>query len=170
MSPFPSTQYCNQFSSLHIVRCCNLSDELRRRKYNTHLGIWGHTLRDNKAFLNYFDIIIIPLALGPLVNSTQYLDKISSHMNNNTAYISVPATSPSGAVVNYLLPSAMNNIDSKFIPFCSPPPGSTFPKGQIIVKCNATDKPDNKTAIATFRVRVTAEPCVNFNTYTNSNS
>jgi parallel beta-helix repeat protein len=133
-----------------------------------NLGIWGHTLRDNKAFLKYFDNVIIPLALGPLVNSTQYLDKFSSHLNNNTLFISVPATSPSGAVVNYLLPSAMNNIDSKFIPVCSHPPGSIFPKGQTIVKCTATDKPDNKTAIATFTVQVTAEPCVNYNTYTNT--
>jgi parallel beta-helix repeat protein len=133
-----------------------------------NLGIWGHVVEDNKAFLNYFDNVIIPLALGPLVNSTQYLDKFSSHMNNNTAYISVPATSPSGTVVNYLLPSAMNNIDSKFIPVCNRPPSSTFPKGQTIVKCTATDKPDNKTAIATFTVQVTAEPCVNYNSYTNT--
>ena len=132
-----------------------------------NLGIWGHVVEDNKAFLNYFDNVIMPLALGPLVNSTQYLDKFSSNMNNAT-YISVPATSPSGAVVNYLLPSAMNNIDGKFIPVCSPPPGSTFPIGQTIVKCTATDKPDNKTAIATFTVQVTAEPCVNYNIYTNT--
>jgi YVTN family beta-propeller protein len=30
-----------------------------------NLGIWGHTLVNNKAFLNYFDHNIIPLALGP---------------------------------------------------------------------------------------------------------
>jgi mannuronan 5-epimerase len=37
------------------------------------LGLWGHRLINNKAFLNYFDNTIIPLALGPpLVNSTQY--------------------------------------------------------------------------------------------------
>ena len=29
-----------------------------------NLGIWGHTLVYNKAFLNYFDNTIIPLALG----------------------------------------------------------------------------------------------------------
>jgi hypothetical protein len=57
----------------------------------------------------------MPLALGPLVNSSQYLDKFSSNVNNssNTTYISVPAASPSGAVVNYLLPTALNNIDGK---------------------------------------------------------
>ena len=30
-----------------------------------NLGIWGHIVEDNKTFLNYFDNVIIPLALGP---------------------------------------------------------------------------------------------------------
>jgi hypothetical protein len=30
-----------------------------------NLGIWGHIVEDNKAFLNYFDNVIMPLALGP---------------------------------------------------------------------------------------------------------
>ncbi|HET7283207.1 MAG TPA: hypothetical protein VFI70_00845, partial [Nitrososphaeraceae archaeon] len=30
-----------------------------------NLGIWGHIVEDNKAFLNYFDNVIIPLALCP---------------------------------------------------------------------------------------------------------
>ena len=53
-----------------------------------NLGIWGHAVEDNKAFLKYFDNVIIPLALGPPVNSTQYLNKFSS-MNNGATYISV---------------------------------------------------------------------------------
>ena len=52
---------------------------------------------------------------------------------NNADYISVPATNPSRAVANYLLPSGIN-IDGKFIPACSPPSGSTFPIGQTKVK------------------------------------
>ena len=38
-----------------------------------NLGIWGHELITNAAFLNYFDNVIMPIALG----ST---DKISSSM------------------------------------------------------------------------------------------
>jgi hypothetical protein len=30
-----------------------------------NLGIWGHILVNNKAFLNYFDNVILPLALDP---------------------------------------------------------------------------------------------------------
>jgi hypothetical protein len=37
-------------------------DYMKGRVIN--LGIWGHTLVDNNAFLNYFDNTIIPLALG----------------------------------------------------------------------------------------------------------
>ena len=36
-----------------------------------NLGIWGHVVEDNVAFLKYFDNVIIPLALGQPVNSTQ---------------------------------------------------------------------------------------------------
>ena len=41
-----------------------------------NLGIWGHTLVDNKAFLNYFDNTIIPLALG-------------SHIPNEKEFVSM---------------------------------------------------------------------------------
>jgi HYR domain len=115
-----------------------------------NLGIWGHIVEDNKAFLHYFDNVIIPLALGPLVNSTQYVHKV-----DNATYISIPATSPSGAVVSYLLPSDMsNNTDSQFIIVCRPPPGFTFPIGETLVKCTGTDKADNKNEIATFTIGV----------------
>jgi len=30
-----------------------------------NLGIWGHELANNTAFLNYFNKVIIPIALGP---------------------------------------------------------------------------------------------------------
>jgi hypothetical protein len=94
----------------------------------------------------------------------QYIDKFST-ANGNT-FITVPATSPSGAVVNYLLP--FKNIGSKFIPVCTPPPGSTFPIGDTKVKCTATDKTDNKNIISTFTVKVTAEPCARYDLYTNT--
>src|ERR671924_1326175 len=79
----------------------------------------------------------MPLALGPLVNSTQYLAKILSNLNN-TAYISVDAKGPFGAIVNYPLPAAMNSNNGRFIPVCTPPSGSTFPIGETVVKCTGT--------------------------------
>ena len=130
-----------------------------------NLGIWGHVVEDNKTFVRYFDNVILPLALGQPVNSTQYNDKFSSV--NGAIYISVSATAPSGAVVNYP-PPPFKSIGSKFIPVCTPPPGSTFPIGATKVRCIATDKTDNKTIIATFTVKVTAEPCINYNMDTNT--
>ncbi|PWU82062.1 MAG: hypothetical protein DLM72_03770, partial [Candidatus Nitrosopolaris wilkensis] len=118
------------------------------------LGIWGHTLWRNTVFLNYFDNVIIPIALGPPVTEMQYLQKVSSNINNDTSNILVAATGPSGAVVSYLLPSDIINIDGQFIPVCRPPSGSTFPIGETMVKCTATDNANNNTAIATFIVRV----------------
>jgi hypothetical protein len=35
------------------------------------LGIWGHVVEHKKAFISYFDNVIIPLALGPPVNNTE---------------------------------------------------------------------------------------------------
>ncbi len=128
-----------------------------------NLSIWGHTVDTNQAFLKYFDNIILPLALGPPVNSTQYIDKFSNA--DGTVHITVSATSPSGAVVNYLLP--FSGIGSKFIPVCTPPSGSTFPIGKTMVKCVATDKLDNKSDTATFIVNVTEEPCVSYDINTN---
>jgi hypothetical protein len=115
-----------------------------------NLGIWGHVVTNNKAFLNYFDNVLIPDVLGPAI---QYLPRVSLD-THNANYILLPTTGPSGAVVNYLLPSALANMDPQFIPVCTPAPGSTFPIGKTMVKCTATDKAGNNTAIATFTVEV----------------
>ena len=52
--------------------------------------------------------------------------------------------------------------------FATPPPGSIFPIGDTKVRCIAADKTDNKTIIATFTVKVTPEPCINYNMDTNT--
>ncbi len=133
------------------------------------LGIWGHTLTDNKSFLNYFDNVIMPLALGPPVSVAQYLQKVSSNADNirynkATPYLHpvitlppmvVAATGPSGAVVSYPVPSAMNNnnTSSQSSLVCSPPSGSVFPIGNTIVRCTATNS-NNNNSTATFTVQV----------------
>jgi hypothetical protein len=45
-----------------------------------NLGIWGHTLTKNKAFLDYFDNVIIPLAFG----STNNIPKIQTLFSNTS--------------------------------------------------------------------------------------
>jgi N,N-dimethylformamidase beta subunit-like protein/copper-binding protein NosD len=110
------------------------------------LGFWGHKVMHNKSFLNYLDNMIIPLALGPLVSIKQYI-----HNVNNGTYVLVPATSLDGAFITYLLPFTIND---KFISVCKPPPGSTFPIGETIVSCTATDKVDNKNEAVTSTIKV----------------
>ncbi|MDH5265210.1 MAG: HYR domain-containing protein, partial [Betaproteobacteria bacterium] len=68
------------------------------------------------------------------------------------ASIAVDATSPSGAVVNYVA-TATDAVDPTPVVNCAPPSGSTFPVGTIAVTCNATDASGNS-ATASFRVTV----------------
>ena len=74
---------------------------------------------------------------------------ISFHSN-----LTVTATSASGAIVNYTLPTATDNIDPIVTVTCVPASGSTFPVGTTTVTCSATDTAGN-TAHSSFTVTVT---------------
>ena len=71
------------------------------------------------------------------------------------ADVSVDPSSPSGAVVNYTTPTA---VDEDAIPpavVCSPASGSTFPVGVTTVTCQTSDPDDAQGSVsATFRVHV----------------
>jgi hypothetical protein len=56
-----------------------------------HLGIWGHIVKDNPVFIEYFDKVIIPLALGKNITTENdlfvkymkmYTDNSSDAMKN----------------------------------------------------------------------------------------
>lgn len=123
-----------------------------------NLGIWGHTLTDNTAFLNYIDNKIIPFALSsPLINIPIITAKLSSMPNkNNTSILNLVNSSNlvSKGVVNYSLPSTITNITGKYDTNCIPPSGTVFPIGDNLVKCIAKDNSGNNTAIETFILRV----------------
>ncbi len=71
------------------------------------------------------------------------------------ADIAVSTTSQSGAVVNYPLPSALDEDASAPVVSCSPSSGSTFPLGTTVVTCTASDADDSpSTATASFKVTV----------------
>jgi len=70
--------------------------------------------------------------------------------------ITVVATSPAGAIVNYSA-SAHDAVDGEVIPTCSPYNGSMFAVGTSTVTCTATDSSKNR-ASATITVTVTAQP------------
>jgi len=64
------------------------------------------------------------------------------------------ATSPAGAVVNYVLPTASDNYDASVIVTCTPVSGSTFPLGDTTVRCNAKDAAGNHATQTSFIVHV----------------
>jgi hypothetical protein len=88
------------------------------------------------------------------INGSGKRTSTQTDFENRTSRVMVVSTNTTSAVVNYSLPSAMQNIEGPLIPNCRPPSGSTFPKGDTIVKCIAIDKAANNTAIETFIVRV----------------
>jgi len=72
---------------------------------------------------------------------------------NNIADITVSATNPNGALVNYATPIATDNVDPAPVVVCAPPSGSTFPIGDTLVTCTATDNSGNS-AQTTFTITV----------------
>jgi hypothetical protein len=71
---------------------------------------------------------------------------------NVPADLSVPGTSPTGAVVSFVA-TATDDTDPNPDVSCTPASGSLFPMGTTAVTCTATDASDNA-ASATFAVRV----------------
>jgi hypothetical protein len=63
------------------------------------------------------------------------------------------ATSSAGAVVTYAAPTATDLVDGPVAVTCLPASGATFPLGDTIVTCDASDTHGNSTS-ATFKVTV----------------
>lgn len=75
--------------------------------------------------------------------------------------ILVPATGPAGAVVNYALPVATDNVDANVVVTCTPAAGSMFSMGSTAVRCSAEDEAGNQaTASFTVTVQDTAAPVI----------
>ena len=72
--------------------------------------------------------------------------------SQTTSAITVEATSPAGAVVSWPSPMA-TDLSGSVAVTCSPASGSTFPLGNTIVQCTATDA-QNNTGYAGFIVTV----------------
>ncbi|MFH2042702.1 MAG: HYR domain-containing protein, partial [Acidobacteriota bacterium] len=69
--------------------------------------------------------------------------------------ITVPQTSPAGAVVNFVV-TAVDIVDVSPLVTCTPPSGSIFPVGNTPVSCTASDSSGNTSVATTFTVSVTA--------------
>jgi hypothetical protein len=70
------------------------------------------------------------------------------------ADISTTTTDPGGAIVNYVTPSATDNLDGALPVSCTKGSGETFPVGHTGVTCSATDSHHN-TGFSSFNVDIT---------------
>jgi hypothetical protein len=75
-------------------------------------------------------------------------------LSNVPGDITTEANGPSGSKANFVPPTAVDNLDGPLpgVP-CTPASGSTFPLGETVVTCSATDAHGN-TGTATFKVKV----------------
>jgi hypothetical protein len=71
------------------------------------------------------------------------------------ASLTVEATGPAGAVVNYTPPATHDIVDGTGTAVCAPAPGATFPLGTTTVTCSKTDAHGNSATNTTFLVTVT---------------
>lgn len=69
------------------------------------------------------------------------------------ANMTAEATSASGALVDYAVPSATDAVDASVAATCVAAPGSAFPIGSSVVTCTATDDAGN-TSAASFTITV----------------
>ncbi len=51
-----------------------------------HLGLWGHVVKDNPAFIEYFDKVLIPLALGKnvTVENDRFVEYMKMYSDNSS--------------------------------------------------------------------------------------
>lgn len=109
-------------------------------------GSWYFHLRTLDTAGNWTSTVHI----GPfIIDTTKPI--IASHDD-----VTAEATSESGAVVTYTLPTATDNVDAPADASCTPVSGSTFVIGTTTVTCTKSDAAGNAATPTTFTVTVTA--------------
>jgi hypothetical protein len=68
--------------------------------------------------------------------------------------VTAGATSPSGAIVSYVPPTAKDDVDASVVVSCTPAPRAEFLIGTTLVTCTASDQAGNAAVPVTFRVTV----------------
>jgi HYR domain-containing protein len=71
------------------------------------------------------------------------VDDTAPVLSGGPANISTTTESPTGKVINYVKPTANDNIDGPLPVSCTTEPGATFPVGHTHVVCSATDAHGN---------------------------
>jgi hypothetical protein len=97
---------------------------------------------------------------GQIVNAVQVFVDTADPQLGTAPDIAVPATGPSGARVDYPLPTATDNVDPAPVVTCTPASGTTFPVGRTTVSCLATDRAGRTSSaqpVPVFDVDVTVD-------------
>ena len=96
-----------------------------------------------------------------VVIATPILDTTPPVLSNVPTPIVAEATSAAGAVVNYAMPTALDDRDGAVAVACAPASGSSFPLGITTVVCGATDAAGNSSSSSfTVTVRDTTPPAL----------
>jgi hypothetical protein len=123
------------------------------KTYGDSLNKWGTTWTSSDINSSDFGVALSVLNNATANARTAYVDYISvtvyytdieaptiaAHDNETT----FEATSTEGALVEYTMPTATDNIDEAVEVVCDPASGSQFPIGKTTVNCTATDAANN---------------------------
>ena len=91
-------------------------------------------------------------------SATMTVEDTTAPIMTELVALTLEATSPLGAVVPYSLPTA-TDLGESLLVVCEPPSGGTFPIGDTVVACTATDGSGNTTtSSATMTVEDTTGP------------
>jgi large repetitive protein len=114
----------------------------------THVSCTGKDASNNTSAAATFDVIVV--------------DTTPPDLSNVPADITAEANGPTGSVVNYITPTAVDLGTPIVSVPCVPASGSTFPLATTTVNCSASDGRGN-TGTATFKVKVqdTTPPTLN---------
>ena len=75
------------------------------------------------------------------------VDTTAPVFNPTTEAVTAEATGPNGAMVNFPVPTATDNVDDVVAVTCSPASGSVFGLGNSAVTCSASDRAGNRAAV-----------------------
>src|SRR4051812_34466182 len=110
----------------------------------TPVGCTATDASNNQAH-GGFNVTVTPLAPAP--------DTAGPVFSGVPGTITVQANGPGGSVVNYVQPTASDEVDGPAIVTCTPTSGSLFPLGTTTVSCSASDNHGNSNG-ASFAVVV----------------
>jgi uncharacterized repeat protein (TIGR01451 family) len=141
--------------------------------YNPSTGLWNIASLGDGATATLTITVTVPVGCGAFTSqatissstsdansannlasaSTTILDQVAPTITCTTNVVKSTDANQCQAVVTYSAPTVSDNCSGVGTPSCTPPSGSTFPKGTTTVNCSVTDASMNS-ASCSFTVTV----------------